>query len=328
VAKKILGYVYLIWKCAFCGTENPGPIKSCTSCGAPQPADVQFEKVDQEKFEFIKDEALIRMAKTGPDKHCPYCGTRNLATDNLCKKCGSDISIDAEVRTSGEKIEDRDKTPVNPTTQPKQLSKGCLILLILAFLIACVVGGIFIFQMLSTETTNATVEAVGWERTVLVEGYTTVRGRTWYDELPAGATLVSCSTEYRYTSDQPQANATEVCGEPYTVDTGTGIGEVRQDCEYRVYDDYCEYEGMAWTVIDTLTLSGYDLQPRWPNTTLSSTERYGQQTETYTIVFNADGKQLTYNTNSLDLFSQAAVGSEWELEVNQLGAITSVQPSR
>ncbi len=43
-------------------TKNPGPIKTCTACGAPQPEDVEFTRVDQETFNFIKDEALIRMA--------------------------------------------------------------------------------------------------------------------------------------------------------------------------------------------------------------------------------------------------------------------------
>jgi len=44
MARKVLGYVQLIWKCGYCGTQNPGAIKSCTQCGAPQSPDVQFEK--------------------------------------------------------------------------------------------------------------------------------------------------------------------------------------------------------------------------------------------------------------------------------------------
>ena len=63
--------------CPSCETQNPGKIKSCTSCGAPQPDDVEFLLVEEDKFNFIKDEALIRMAKAGPDIHCPYCGTRS-----------------------------------------------------------------------------------------------------------------------------------------------------------------------------------------------------------------------------------------------------------
>jgi hypothetical protein len=71
MARKSLGFIPLIWTCAYCETQNPGPIQTCTGCGAPQPPDVKFTRVDQETFDFIKDEALIRMAKAGPDIHCP-----------------------------------------------------------------------------------------------------------------------------------------------------------------------------------------------------------------------------------------------------------------
>ena len=84
MARKVLGYIQLIWTCSYCGTQNPGAIKSCTQCGAPQAPDIQFEKVDAETFEFIKDEALIRMAQKGADKHCPYCGTRNSIDAETC----------------------------------------------------------------------------------------------------------------------------------------------------------------------------------------------------------------------------------------------------
>ena len=102
--RKSLGFVPLIWQCAFCSTQNPGPIKSCTSCGAPQPEDVEFLQVDEERFNFIKDEALIRMAKAGPEIHCPFCGTRNRATEDLCKQCGGDLSWDGKQRETGSRV--------------------------------------------------------------------------------------------------------------------------------------------------------------------------------------------------------------------------------
>ncbi len=105
MARKVLGYVELIWTCDSCNTKNPGAIKSCTSCGAPQPLGVRFEQVDPNTFNFIKDEALIRMARSGPDKHCPYCGTRNLADALTCVQCGGDLSVGATSRPSGDVIE-------------------------------------------------------------------------------------------------------------------------------------------------------------------------------------------------------------------------------
>ncbi len=101
MARKTLGYIELIWVCDSCGTQNPGAIKSCTSCGAPQPVNVSFLKVDAQTFNFVKDQALIRMAKAGPDKHCPYCGTRNPAAAEVCVQCGADLTVGATSRPAG-----------------------------------------------------------------------------------------------------------------------------------------------------------------------------------------------------------------------------------
>lgn len=323
MARKTLGFVNLIWTCAFCETQNPGPIKSCTSCGAPQPADVHFVEVDQERFNFIKDEALIRMAKAGPDKHCPYCGTRNLSTDERCKQCGSDITINAQARRAGQVVGAPEvQTPEKP--EPKKLSKGLLILLILGFVVFCIISIVILANLFRTETVTGSVSQVAWQRTYSIEAYQQVQGSAWYDEIPAGAELGSCSTRYRYTSSEPVANATEVCGEPYTIDTGTGVGEVVQDCTYEVYDDYCSYSGYAWTVVDTISSSGYDLSPYWPQANLTSSSRIGEQTESYVIYFDVDGDTYKYVTDDAYLFQSAYPGSTWQLEVTGSGNITSI----
>ncbi len=42
--QETLGYVKLEWTCPKCRTRNPGTEKTCVSCGAPQPQEVQFEQ--------------------------------------------------------------------------------------------------------------------------------------------------------------------------------------------------------------------------------------------------------------------------------------------
>lgn len=324
MARKTLGFVNLIWTCPSCTTQNPGPIRSCTSCGAPQPADIQFEEVDPTKFELIKDEALIRMAKAGPDKHCPYCGTRNKSTEDRCNECGADISTGALLRKQGAKVGATQETSTPETAPKKKLSKGCLIGLILAAAIACITLIIIVVMSLKSETITASVTEVAWNRSVVIEAYSIVEGSDWYDQIPEGADLSSCSSKYRYTSDEPVVNSTETCGDPYTIDTGTGVGELVQDCTYRVYDDYCSYTGYAWVVADKLVTSGYDLSPYWPDASLSSTERVGEQTEDYTIFFVSGGDHYTYSTDDFNLYRYADIDSTWEIEVNGFGDITSV----
>lgn len=331
MARKTLGFIPLIWKCAYCETQNPGPIKSCTSCGAPQPPDVKFTQVDEETFNFIKDEALIRMAKAGPDIHCPFCGTRNPSTAKLCSNCGGDLSLGGEAREVGQRVETTAEAETSVSvTRPEPVKKPSRAVSIFAILaiFACIAGAIIIMMMMfKTDDLVATVTEVAWERAIAVEAYTTVTDRTWIDEIPPNAEVQSCTQAYRYTSDQPVPNATEVCSEAYVEDTGTGIGEVVQDCTYRVYDDYCEYSYLGWVVIDTVTESGNDPYPSWPYLSLSDGQREGSRQEQYRIVFTDDGERYTYTTTDSDLFMKAQPGSEWILYVNSFGGVQSIEPA-
>lgn len=336
MARKTLGFVPLIWECPYCQTQNPGPIKTCTSCGAPQPDDVEFLQVDEEQFNFIKDEALIRMAKAGPDIHCPYCGTRNLATAETCSQCGGDLTRGAKARKTSGKVSSlseakatRSPSPQSTTDLPprKPLSKRSVVIGAI-ILIALIIGSILLFRWLGqTNDVQATVTQVYWEHSVAVEEYLEVTESDWWDELPEEAAVLSCSMAYRYTSEEPEPNATEVCGEAYVVDTGTGIGEVVQECVYEVYDDYCDYTAWVWTPINPIVASGSNLSPFWPTVNLTRNQREGTRDVTYEIVFQGPDKSYTYSTNDLDLFLQASPGSEWTLQVSNFGAIDEVIPN-
>ena len=89
MARKSLGHTKLIWICPNCQTRNPGPKKSCTTCGSPQPENVVFVQADHEIM--ISDKEEIRKAKKGADIHCPYCGTRNSNDVKICIQCGGKI---------------------------------------------------------------------------------------------------------------------------------------------------------------------------------------------------------------------------------------------
>lgn len=336
MARKVLGYVELVWTCDSCGTRNPGPIRSCTACGAPQPIDVKFEHVDSATFNFIKDEALIRMAQSGPDKHCPYCGTRNLAETTNCVKCGGDLTVGATSRPAGTVVEEA----VDPNHQSEQvfrdqiaqapkkpMPKWIPIIGILLLIICCVFGGIYFSRKLKTDQMSATVVQTYWKREIKVEAYQVVRKSDWESDIPSGANPYNCDWRHRYDSDTPQANSEEVCGEPYTVDTGTGVGEVVQDCHYEVYEEYCSYDVMEWVVVDTLSLDGYTSVASWPTSnSLSNNQRLGDPSESYLITFEAKGDQYPYRTSSYELFQQATTGSHWVIEVNGFGNVTSARP--
>ena len=48
--KESKGFVQLEWVCPNCDGRNPGPLKTCQNCGAPQPDNVQFHRAADEKI--------------------------------------------------------------------------------------------------------------------------------------------------------------------------------------------------------------------------------------------------------------------------------------
>lgn len=344
MARKSLGFVPLIWDCPSCGTQNPGPIKTCTACGAPQPEDVKFLRVDEEKFNFIKDEALIRMAKAGPDIHCPWCGTRNPGTASLCSNCGGELGQGGKLRATGGKVQsvseakaEAEKPQPVPTSRPsttsgfkqplKPSSKKSIIIAVVIVAVLCLASILVISFLNKTDATTATVTDVSWERQISIEEYALKPGTGWCDELPSDAVVTATSQKYRYTSEDPVADAIEVCGDEYVVDTGTGVGEVVQDCVYEVYDYYCEYDTWGWVSVGMETSSGEDLMPYWPALNLTEDQREAEYQEDYSIIFRADGEEYTYYTDDVDLFLQAELGSTWTISVNQLGNVRSAEPN-
>jgi hypothetical protein len=197
------------------------------------------------------------------------------------------------------------------------------------------VGVCIFFFVLTTRTSDITgkVQAVEWTRTIPIEALAPVNGRAWRDQIPVGAVVGGCAQEQRGTERRSTGQTRQVCGTPYVEDTGTGHGAVKQDCEDEpiyeevpVYDAMCQYTAMIWQQVDQATLSGTDLNARWPEPRLSGGQRQGNPTETYQIVFATEEKTYTYDTSNADEFAQFQPGTRWILKVNSFGAVTKVEP--
>jgi len=359
MTKESLGYVELEWTCPFCNTRNKGRAKVCVNCGAPQPKDVQFEQAPEDKP--VTDQEGLEMAKGGPDIHCPFCGTRNPANATKCSRCGGDLT-GAEKRESGQVLGAQQTKPAadvicdycgtaNPATNTKckncgsplakvprpqpaapvaaapRMNPAFLIIGGIILLVICGVLAFFVFRGTQTESTVARVSNVGWERSIVVLGLAPMTSGAWADEIPAGADVNSCSERERGRSAFPTDNSQQVCGTPYVVDQGTGFGEMVQDCEYIVYDDYCQYSVMQLQPVGVLNESGSDLNPFWPETRLQQGQELGERNETYVITFDVGGEDVVYETTDLNDFQQFQPGSEWELEISGFGNIVDIQPA-
>ncbi len=324
MAKKTLGYMELEWTCANCGTKNPGLVKTCKTCGSPQPENVQFGVGEEQ--EILTDAQKIAQAQKEADVHCPYCGTRNPAGARACSQCGGDLTGGAR-RVSGKVIGGTVTPPAQaaqnaPATGTSKFRPWMLVPAGALLLGCCILLG---FLFLRTEKSIGTVQSVSWERVIPIETLRDVTREDWQDEIPQEGKVLSCEEKYRTTQDSPAPNATEVCSTEL-VDNGNGSADVVESCSYEVYDDYCKYTAQEWQQVDKALAQGNDLQPYWPVAQLASGEREGERKSTYIIQFQTDKGIKEYTTDDENLFQQLQLGSTWTLEINTLGAIVSIQP--
>jgi membrane protease subunit (stomatin/prohibitin family) len=359
MAEKELGYVELVWTCKQCGTKNPGRQKTCANCGAVRAADVQLELPAEQNL--ITDAEVLKGTGYGADIHCPYCNAPNRGDAEVCVQCGGKLA-GGQVRPHGKVIGAYQSGPaaqvrcpacnsLNHPDAPRCQNCGAalgvapapagapaatkasvrpkatiFIIAALVGVVICVALGFALIRGLRTSKLSGVVEGMKWERSVEVMELQPVEHETWKDMIPSGAAMGECRDEIRRVQAEPVAGAEEVCGTPYTVDQGNGVAKVVQNCEYRVYEPYCSYIVDEWVLADVLRQDGSDMNPRWPNFTFSGELREGQRSENYQVVFSAGGERYVYTTSNPQEYAQFARGSEWMLEVNAFGAVTSVQP--
>lgn len=364
MSRESLGVVKLEWTCPKCGSRNPGPEKTCLSCGAPQPQDVQFEKAADQ--ELITDDEVVQKAKAGPDIHCAFCGARNSAGSEVCTQCGADL-VHGTKREAGRVIGAYQSAPIpqvacpncgtdNPETALKCASCGASLgrapqaaapkppaakaapgkrsplamiamFAVVVLVVICVIAAVVMLTR-PTASETAVVQSVDWVTTVFIEALKPVTRETWQEEIPAEAEMGACSERVHHVQDEPAPNANQVCGTPYEVDTGSGYAVVVQDCRYEVLEQWCQYTVMEWGVVDQARLQGMDFSPQYARPQLQEGQRLGGQEVNYTVVFRTSEDTYTYTTSSLEDFQRYQIGSEWVLTTNALGGLISIEPAQ
>ncbi len=301
--------------CGFCGARNAATNKICVQCGADL------------KDAARRQSGLVVGAFTEGKAQaikCPNCGELNPEDQSFCTNCGGSLALEpppAPNPPAATRLKDNRSVGAKPKSKTPFIIGGIALILLLG----CI---ILIFALTSRQDSlTGTVQNVAWTRSIIIEQYGPVTREDWRDQIPSDAVLGSCEEKFHHSQDQPAANSEEVCGTPYTVDSGTGVGEVVQDCEYRVYQDYCEYQIDDWQIYDQLTIQGTDLNPTWPDAPLSDIQRFGEQDENYAVYFATEDGVLEYNPLTESLFLRCKPGSEWILSTNAFGKIIDIEPA-
>jgi ribosomal protein L40E len=364
--QETLGYVKLEWDCPKCGSRNPGPEKTCLSCGAPQPQDVQFVQAAGESISH--DDQLKKIAEKGPDIHCSFCGTRNPADATICSQCGADLS--KGIRRETGRVVGAFKPQIvkqiacsncgqqNPETSLKCSNCGASLLRrpdaepslkissettgrkkniwlaagIGILLLACVIAAVVLLvgSLGTRQRLTGTVQAAEWHTSVAIEALGEVQHTGWKNELPGEAQIGTCQDKvYSISNSEPSGDKfNKVCGTPYTVDTGSGVGRVVQDCQYEILQPFCEYTLKEWRVVDNVLLDGTDMDPVFADPTLTIDQRLGQQTSEYVVIFDTGANRYTFHPQSLEEYQRFQAGSSWELSINAFDQVISVQPAQ
>lgn len=348
---KSKGVVQLEWVCPNCEGRNPGPVKTCASCGAPQPENVQFQRASDEKL--ITDDKVVAAAKAGADIHCGFCGTRNPATAETCSQCGGDLK-EGKARQAGQVLQAAPTLPKviactncgteNPGTaktcsncgapikvnvpaqkpaaaarsgavsaaQPKAKPFNWLIAGgIGAFLLACCAAIFFMF-MAPSRSVQGTVESVYWKTSVPVQEVRAVNYSNERGNPPSDAYNVSCQTDSQ-----------EIC-EDKTIDKGNGYAEVVTECRTET-EQYCSYTVDEWATIQTYDLDGSNLNPVYASPSVFSGQRLGSTSASYQVNFSTADGQMAYSPGSESEFRQFQPGSQWNLKLNVVGSIVGVE---
>jgi ribosomal protein L40E len=343
------GFIELEWTCPNCSTRNKGFDKTCVNCGAPQPENVQFEAPAEKKF--VSEEKASELKGRSADIHCAFCGTRNPSTAQTCSQCGADLK-EGKARQAGREIDlstgklanvicnncgtenpgenvnclkcgapiprparPAPAAPASPLvaagTDTKKRPNWLLLGGIGAALVICCVAILMLF-VFPSQSVRATVTDVYWQTSVPVQE---IRAVDYNDERgnpPSSAYNVSCYEDSR-----------EICEEK-AIDRGDGSAEIVEEC-HTESEQYCDYTVDEWTTIQTYTLDGHDLNPFYEQPNLSSGQRLGDESADYTVHFDTEDGEKTYNPGSVSEFQQFTIGSTWALKLNALGGVLSVE---
>lgn len=351
MARRSKGFIELEWTCPNCETRNKGSVKTCASCGAPQPENVQFEAPGEKKL--VSDEKASKLRKRGADIHCGFCGTRNPSTAETCSQCGGDLS-EGVARQAGREIDMSTREPqivscANCGKKNQGTNSSCeecgaplprakkalepaafsgikqaamedtkkkkpnwkVLGAIGGALLLCCIAALALL-FIPSSSAQASVTDVYWQTSVPLQEIQAVSYSNERGSPPSDAYNVSCWEDSQ-----------EVC-EERTIDRGDGFAEVVEDCHTET-EQYCDYTIDEWTTVQTYTLEGHDTFPVYEQPNISNDQRLGNQSENLTVTFNSEKGQKSYSPNSVSEFQQFQIGSTWTLKLNAIGGVVGVE---
>ncbi|HYG65580.1 MAG TPA: Ran-binding zinc finger domain-containing protein [Thermoanaerobaculia bacterium] len=276
------------WRCPYCSTVNRGRDLVCSGCGSTRDEDVKFFL--EEEAPEVTDAALLAQARAGADWLCQFCETSNPPSATDCGNCGAEKGTSPSRPVLEIPAVPASPLPAAPPASPTSRKGGCGRWLLLGgLLLLLLLAGVCFLETRRTEE-PVTVTGFGWERTVEVQAWRTVRDSAWEGEVPAGARVVSRSREVHHTEREQVGTERVKVG---TRDLGNGFFEdVYEDRpvyeERPVHRDRVTYEVERWVPVRTERAQGSDRSPSWPALRLGAGEREAGRSERYYVLLQGE----------------------------------------
>jgi hypothetical protein len=281
----------MLWDCRYCGQKKLLGLthRFCPGCGAPQDPSSRYFPSDAEKVP-VRAHRFV-----GADVTCPACRTPSSRAAQNCGHCGSPLVQGGAVALQGAQVQaapgaqwSQVAAPGAPPPPKPGMSSTAKVLLGLGGAVLLVVIALVVLAFTWKKSSTYQVVFHGWERNVAVEKFGPVKKSEWCDALPGGARTVRRYSAQRSTEKVPDGQECKKIRK----DQGDGTFKEVNDCkpkfkEKPVMADKCDYEVDEWAPSRTLTTSGSDLAPKWPDTTglrggtCAGCERAGTRSEKY-----------------------------------------------
>lgn len=194
------------WVCSSCGHKNRGRDTDCAQCGSPKEEDEKYAGPDAGS-EIVTDPELLKLARAGANRTCPYCGADVREGDESCNSCGATRNEHRD-EAGEDDVPPADKPPEPPPLKheepdpvPKRPFNWRAALIVLGCMAA--VGGliwlgVWLFAPWEVE---ATVADATWEHAATLRQKTLMHGEGWESDMPAGTFNRSCETRQNGTED-------------------------------------------------------------------------------------------------------------------------------
>lgn len=347
-------YVENTWTCTSCQIANRGRDMVCASCSSPKDKSESDAPADA-SAPAVTDPELLKKAKAGPNRLCPFCDSQNRALDGKCPECGADRGEQKPAPDFDRKIAIKNNTakiPASPRIRGRESRRAFFIGIAISIAVSVLFVGAF--WLFSSHLTHATVTSATWSITRNLRTRATLHDSGWGS--PSGAFNTSCQTRYYgdrncnpYDCNAHQESYScrphDCRCSTYTTTSGQKNGFSRvtthQRCDtcydscsrsvhdtcYRqcpVYRDWCEYDYYEWPITATLTTAGSGQNVYDPPLEAGELQRI-DQIEDFKAVFSH--KDRTWSLSPMRAeYARYAIGSEWSVEVNRAGGFKVLGP--